>query len=71
MNLESLDKNNVPIQVLWSRNWSEEWTKEGIWVASKLPAADFITHPGGRWPQEDEADEMAETISKFVASRPK
>ncbi|KAI3850543.1 hypothetical protein MKX03_003979 [Papaver bracteatum] len=62
---------SMPIQVLWSRSWSEEWTKEGSWVAGKLPQANFITHSGGRWPQEDAADEIAETITNFVASLPK
>ncbi|KAI3850544.1 hypothetical protein MKX03_003980 [Papaver bracteatum] len=66
-----MEENSVPIQVLWSRNWSEEWTKEGSWVASKLPAANFFKHSGGRWPQEDAADEIAETITKFVAALPK
>ncbi|MCL7047744.1 hypothetical protein MKW94_016553, partial [Papaver nudicaule] len=48
---------SMPIQLLWSRSWSEEWTKEGTWVAGKLPQANFITHSGGRWPQEDAADD--------------
>ncbi|KAI3920209.1 hypothetical protein MKX01_017866 [Papaver californicum] len=59
---------SMPIPVLRSRGWSEEWTKEGSWVAGKLPQANFITHSGGRWPQEDAADEIAETITNFVAS---
>ncbi|KAI3873434.1 hypothetical protein MKW98_008086 [Papaver atlanticum] len=54
-----MEEDSVPIQVLWSRNWSEEWTIEGSWVAR------------GRWPREDAADEIAETITNFVASLPK
>ncbi|OVA05474.1 hypothetical protein BVC80_441g249 [Macleaya cordata] len=62
---------DVPIQVLWSRSWSEEWSEEGRWVADKLPQAKLIVHSGGRWPQEDAADEVTETITQFVSSLPK
>ncbi|KAF5182444.1 Auxin response [Thalictrum thalictroides] len=61
---------SVPIQVLWSSNWSEEWSKEGHWVSEALPHATFIMHSGGRWPQEDAADEISDTITRFVSSLP-
>ncbi|XP_068647837.1 protein AUXIN RESPONSE 4-like [Aristolochia californica] len=61
----------VPIQVIWSGNWSEGWTDEGGRVSSALPGAKFVLHSGGRWPQEDAVDELAENISKFVSSLPK
>ncbi|TQD79788.1 hypothetical protein C1H46_034651 [Malus baccata] len=60
----------VPMQVLWSSSWSKEWSEEGNRVASALPQATFVTHSGGRWPQEDAADEVAENISYFVSSLP-
>ncbi|KAL5712693.1 hypothetical protein ACHQM5_014838 [Ranunculus cassubicifolius] len=61
----------VPIQVLWSSNWSEEWSKEGEWVSTELPQATFIKHSGGRWPQEDAPEEISETITRFVSLLPK
>lgn len=42
---------DLPIQVIWSSDWSKEWIEEGYRVASALPGASFITHSGGRWPQ--------------------
>ncbi|XP_008246460.1 PREDICTED: protein AUXIN RESPONSE 4 [Prunus mume] len=60
----------VPMQVLWSSSWSKEWSEEGNRVASALPQATFVTHSGGRWPQEDAADEVAENIAYFVSSLP-
>ncbi|KAF9618819.1 hypothetical protein IFM89_002687 [Coptis chinensis] len=62
---------SVPIQVLWSSSWSEEWSKEGNLVSSALPQARFIMHSGGRWPQEDAAEQITETITRFVSSLPK
>uniref|UniRef100_A0A803R5D7 AB hydrolase-1 domain-containing protein n=1 Tax=Cannabis sativa TaxID=3483 RepID=A0A803R5D7_CANSA len=60
----------VPLQVLWSDSWSEEWTNEGRRVADSLPQATFVTHPGGRWPQEDAAYKVAQSIVQFVSSLP-
>lgn len=61
----------MPMQVLWSDGWSKEWSDEGNRVARALPQATFVTHAGGRWAQEDAADEIAEKISHFVLSLPK
>ncbi|KAK1582421.1 hypothetical protein Q3G72_014778 [Acer saccharum] len=57
----------LPIQVLWSKEWSEE----GRQAAEALSQAKFVEHSGGRWPQEDTADELAENIAEFVSSLPK
>lgn len=62
---------DMPMQVLWSDGWSKEWSEEGRRVAGALPQADLVTHSGGRWPQEDAADELAESIVRFVSSLPK
>ncbi|XP_043717213.1 protein AUXIN RESPONSE 4-like [Telopea speciosissima] len=61
----------MPLQVLWSNSWSETWSKEGRQVAKAVPGAIFVTHSGGRWPQEDAADEIAQSILRFVLSLPK
>jgi pimeloyl-ACP methyl ester carboxylesterase len=42
---------DMPMQLIWSSNWSEEWTREGNQVAGALPRAKFVTHSGGRWAQ--------------------
>ncbi|XP_050382044.1 protein AUXIN RESPONSE 4 [Argentina anserina] len=60
----------VPMQLLWSGSWSKEWSEEGRRVANALPKAAFVTHSGGRWPQEDAADEVAGHIANFVSSLP-
>ncbi|KAK4273460.1 hypothetical protein QN277_021857 [Acacia crassicarpa] len=62
---------HMPMQVLWSAGWSQEWTEEGNRIAQALPRASFVTHSGGRWAQEDVADELADKISQFVSSLPK
>ncbi|KAK7337785.1 hypothetical protein VNO77_18372 [Canavalia gladiata] len=62
---------DMPMQVMWSAGWSEEWSHEGNRVAAALPQATFVTHSGGRWAQEDVAVEIAEKISQFVLSLPK
>ncbi|GAV63157.1 Abhydrolase_6 domain-containing protein [Cephalotus follicularis] len=62
---------HVPMQVLWSSGWSKEWSEEGYRIAGALPQAKYITHSGGRWPQEDAANEIAENIYQFVTSLPK
>ncbi|CAK7340708.1 unnamed protein product [Dovyalis caffra] len=61
----------IPVQVIWSGGWSKEWSEEGRKVADALPQAKFVTHSGGRWPQENAADELAENVVKFVSSLPK
>ncbi|XVF31334.1 hypothetical protein REPUB_Repub16aG0136700 [Reevesia pubescens] len=60
----------MPMQVLWSNGWSEEWSKEGRQMAEALPGAKFVMHSGGRWPQ-DVAGELAEYVAQFVSSLPK
>ncbi|KAG2685692.1 hypothetical protein I3843_10G130800 [Carya illinoinensis] len=62
---------DMPMQVLWSSDWSKEWSEEGHRVADALPQAAFATHSGGRWPHEDAADKLAESIVQFVFSLPK
>ncbi|XP_077213769.1 alpha/beta-Hydrolases superfamily protein [Tasmannia lanceolata] len=62
---------DIPVRVLWSGNWSKGWIEEGFRVANMIPRAKFVTHSGGRWPQEDAADEIAEKIGEFVSSLPK
>ncbi|KAK3436472.1 hypothetical protein EUGRSUZ_C01256 [Eucalyptus grandis] len=62
---------SMPMQVLWSSGWSTEWREEGHRIAKALPRAKFVEHSGGRWPQEDAAEELAEIISKHVSSLPK
>ncbi|XP_027352169.1 protein AUXIN RESPONSE 4 [Abrus precatorius] len=62
---------DMPMHVIWSAGWSEEWNSEGDRVASALPQATFVGHSGGRWAQEDVAVEIAEQISQFVLSLPK
>ncbi|KAK1440492.1 hypothetical protein QVD17_06320 [Tagetes erecta] len=62
---------NLPMQVIWSSGSSEEWIRQGQQVADALPQATFVTHSGGCWPQDDTADELAESIHKFVSKLPK
>lgn len=62
---------NMPMQVIWSSDWSKEWSEEGQRVAEALPQAKFATHSGGRWPQDDGANQLAEDIAQFVTSLPK
>ncbi|XP_045796601.1 protein AUXIN RESPONSE 4 [Trifolium pratense] len=62
---------DMPMQLIWSSDWSEEWIREGNQVAGALPRAKFVTHSGGRWAQEDVAVEIAGKISQFVLSLPK
>lgn len=54
---------DLPMQVIWS----EEWIRQGKQVAGELTQATFVTHSGGRWPQDDTADEISETIYEFVS----
>lgn len=61
----------LPIQVLWSSVWSKEWSDEGQVVSAAIPQARLVKHSGGRWPQVDTADEVAEHIVQFVSSLPK
>lgn len=62
---------NLPMQVIWSSGSSEEWIKQGRQVADVFPKATFVSHSGGRWPQEDTADDLAEIIHEFVSKLPK
>eukprot|EP00262_Sarcandra_glabra_P008266 TRINITY_DN21594_c0_g1_i1.p1 TRINITY_DN21594_c0_g1~~TRINITY_DN21594_c0_g1_i1.p1 ORF type:complete len:471 (-),score=55.28 TRINITY_DN21594_c0_g1_i1:322-1734(-) len=61
----------VPFQILWSAGSSEGWFEEGRRIADAVPRAKFFTHSGGRWPQEDAADEVTEMIAQFILSLPK
>ncbi|MBA0874882.1 hypothetical protein Goshw_023469 [Gossypium schwendimanii] len=61
----------MPMQVLWSNDWSGEWSKEGRQIAEALPGAKFVTHSGGRWPEGSVAGEVAENVAEFVSSLPK
>ncbi|KAK4378962.1 hypothetical protein RND71_000824 [Anisodus tanguticus] len=61
----------LPMQVIWSDALSKEWTDEGRQVADSIPQAKFVTHSGGRWPQEHDSEEIAESIYQFVSSLPK
>lgn len=61
----------LPMQVIWSDSWSKEWTEEGRQVADAIPQAKFVGHSGGRWPQEHNSEEIAESIYQFVSSLPK
>ncbi|KAJ4850762.1 hypothetical protein Tsubulata_046042 [Turnera subulata] len=61
----------LPMQIIWSNTWSKEWTEEGRKVAKALPQAKFLAHSGGRWPEEDAVDELAQEIVNFVSSLPK
>lgn len=58
---------DLPMQVLWS----EEWVEQGRQVAGILSQATFVTHSGGRWPQEDTSEQLAESIHEFVSKIPK
>ncbi|XP_057792078.1 protein AUXIN RESPONSE 4 [Salvia miltiorrhiza] len=61
----------LPFQVIWSGGWSDEWTSEGRQTADALLQAKFVTHSGGRWMQEHNSEEVAESIYEFVSSLPK
>ncbi|KAL3843958.1 hypothetical protein ACJIZ3_001361 [Penstemon smallii] len=61
----------LPIRLIWSSGWSEEWFAEGRRVSEALPQAMFVTHSGGRWTQEHNAEEVGESIYEFVTSLPK
>lgn len=61
----------IPVQVIWSSGWSDEWSGIGRRVAEALPEAKFVWHSGGRWPQEETSNELGENIAKFVSSLPK
>ncbi|KAJ8529498.1 hypothetical protein K7X08_036333 [Anisodus acutangulus] len=61
----------LPMQIIWSDALSKEWTEEGRQVADSIPQAKFVSHSGGRWPQEHNSEEIAESIYQFVSSLPK
>jgi hypothetical protein len=60
----------VPMQILWGNDWSKDWQREGDQIAKVLPRAVFVSHSGGRWPQEDAAKEIAEALASFISSFP-
>ncbi|KAM7279296.1 hypothetical protein ACFE04_006430 [Oxalis oulophora] len=62
---------DIPMLVLWSSQWSKEWSEEGRRFAEALPSSKFIEHSGGRWAQEDIANELAENIHNFISLLPK
>lgn len=43
--------SSVPIQVLWSSSYSDEWSKEGNRISNAISHAKFVVHSGSRWPQ--------------------
>ncbi|CAM8931301.1 unnamed protein product [Rhodiola kirilowii] len=63
-----VELKNVPLQVVWSGSWSEEWRNQGRQVALALPNARFVKHSGGRWPQDKAAADIAEGIASFIFS---
>ncbi|KAH6772501.1 hypothetical protein C2S51_010905 [Perilla frutescens var. frutescens] len=68
----SLDSvKGLPFQVIWSGGWSDKWTSEGRQTADALLHAKYVTHSGGRWMQEHNSEEVAESIYEFVSSLPK
>lgn len=62
---------DMEFQVMWSNSWSDRWIDEGRRAASAIPRAKFASHSGGRWPQEDAAEEISGKIVQFVSSLPK
>eukprot|EP01018_Ginkgo_biloba_P011572 Gb_01347 [translate_table: standard] len=60
----------VPMRILWASEWSKDWQVEGQRMAKQLPRALFVSHSGGRWPQEDAAEEITEAIVNFVSGLP-
>ncbi|KAK3120353.1 hypothetical protein QOZ80_9AG0686240 [Eleusine coracana subsp. coracana] len=62
----SKEVRKLPMMVLWSGSWSDKWIDEGKKVVAALPDAKFVYHSGGRWPQEDATEEIAELIAEFV-----
>ncbi|XP_010414936.1 PREDICTED: protein AUXIN RESPONSE 4 [Camelina sativa] len=63
--------SGIPMQVIWSREGSKEWSEEGQCVAKALPKAKFATHSGSRWPQVSKSGELADYISEFVSQLPR
>lgn len=63
--------NDLNFQVIWSRMWSDRWIDEGKRISKVFPDLRFSWHYGGRWPQEDAAEEIATAIAQFVLSLPK
>ncbi|ESQ29758.1 hypothetical protein EUTSA_v10023440mg [Eutrema salsugineum] len=61
----------IPMQVIWSREGSKEWSDEGQRIAKALPKAKFVTHSGTRWPQESKSGELADKIADFVSQLPR
>lgn len=46
---------------------SKEWTEEGFQVADAISHTEFVTHSSGKWPQEHNSEEIAESMFQFVA----
>ncbi|CAD5196031.1 protein AUXIN RESPONSE 4-like isoform X1 [Musa acuminata AAA Group] len=61
----------MPLQILWSNMWSDRWIDEGKRISAAAPMGKFSYHSGGRWPQEDAAEEIAGMIVQFLSSLPK
>ncbi|KAK4769002.1 hypothetical protein SAY86_027152 [Trapa natans] len=62
--------SSVPIQVLWSSSYSDEWSNEGKRISNAISHAKFVAHSGSRWPQGDAGEEIAAGIFKLVSSLP-
>ncbi|KAG8391001.1 hypothetical protein BUALT_Bualt01G0142600 [Buddleja alternifolia] len=61
----------LPIQLIWSNGWSDNWTTKGIQISEIIPQAKLVTHSGGRWTQDHNAEEVGASIYEFVSSLPK
>lgn len=66
--MEGLEQ--LPVQVLWSSSSGKYWQEMGEVLASRLSGAVYLSHSGGRWPQEDVALEISEGIHQFISSLP-
>ncbi|XP_044947574.1 protein AUXIN RESPONSE 4 [Hordeum vulgare subsp. vulgare] len=66
----SEEVKRLPMMVLWSGSWSDQWIDEGKKVTKALPDAKFIYHYGGRWPQVDASEEISKLIAEFVTMLP-
>ncbi|XP_020574617.1 protein AUXIN RESPONSE 4 [Phalaenopsis equestris] len=69
--INSEEVKGLPVQLLWSNTLSDQWIDEGRRIDASILRAKFLFHSGGRWPQEDAAEEISEMIANFVSSLPK